>query len=317
MIGIYRIINKKNGKCYYGSSKNIEKRWKRHKTGLKHKNHHNLKLQRAWDKYGEDSFDFEVVEECELNNLLACEQKYLDLLPEYNVGIKSSGGDNLTNNPNRDEIINKMTSSIRDKYSKLTREEVMKIHSKPMESNPNWKGGVTYNYCKCGKRIVYKAKSCIKCLNREGENNPFYGKHHTEENKAYLSKINKERPVNEKCQRIVIIDDVEYSSLKEASEKTGINWGTIRFRALSKNKRFENYKFKDTEKITYTDEEQKLVFANKKIGKPVFSNNKPIIIDGVEYRTLGDASKSLGIHKSTIKMRILSKSENFSNYKYK
>ena len=37
MIGIYRIKNKINDKCYYGSSKNIEKRWKTHLNQLKNK----------------------------------------------------------------------------------------------------------------------------------------------------------------------------------------------------------------------------------------------------------------------------------------
>lgn len=34
MIGIYRIKNLINNKCYYGSSKEIEKRWSRHKNEL-------------------------------------------------------------------------------------------------------------------------------------------------------------------------------------------------------------------------------------------------------------------------------------------
>jgi predicted GIY-YIG superfamily endonuclease len=39
MIGIYRIRNIINNNCYYGSSKNINKRWKRHKWELKNKKH--------------------------------------------------------------------------------------------------------------------------------------------------------------------------------------------------------------------------------------------------------------------------------------
>jgi uncharacterized protein (UPF0333 family) len=29
------------------------------------------------------------------------------------------------------------------------------VYSKPMEKNPNWKGGKTYVYCECGKKIGY------------------------------------------------------------------------------------------------------------------------------------------------------------------
>ena len=52
MIGIYRIKNLVNEKCYYGSSKNIEKRWKTHLNQLRNKKHINSILQRAWNKYG-------------------------------------------------------------------------------------------------------------------------------------------------------------------------------------------------------------------------------------------------------------------------
>ena len=86
MIGIYRIRNIINNKCYYGSAKNIEKRWERHKNDLNKNKHHSLILQRAWNKYKESNFIFEIVEECKFNILLKTEQKYLDLNPEYNIG---------------------------------------------------------------------------------------------------------------------------------------------------------------------------------------------------------------------------------------
>ena len=84
MIGVYRIKNLINGKCYYGSSKNIEKRWSRHKRELNNNTHINCILQRAWDKYGENNFIFEIIEVCAINVLLETEQKYLDLQPDYN-----------------------------------------------------------------------------------------------------------------------------------------------------------------------------------------------------------------------------------------
>lgn len=77
--GIYKITNKANSKFYIGSSKNIENRWKEHIRVLNRKVHHSKKLQRAWDKYGEENFIFEVIEEVEdLNNLFKYEQKWFD-----------------------------------------------------------------------------------------------------------------------------------------------------------------------------------------------------------------------------------------------
>jgi hypothetical protein len=41
-------------------------------------------------------------------------------------------------------------------------------------------------------RIIQKAKSCGDCRDRNGKNNSFYGKHHTQETIKHLSKINSE-----------------------------------------------------------------------------------------------------------------------------
>jgi group I intron endonuclease len=59
--GIYRIKNTINNKSYIGSTKNITKRWSWHRLALKKGVHHASHLQRAWNKYGEDSFVFEFL----------------------------------------------------------------------------------------------------------------------------------------------------------------------------------------------------------------------------------------------------------------
>lgn len=239
MIGIYRIKNLINNKCYYGSSKNIEVRWRKHKNDLNKGKHVNKILQRAWDKYNSESFIFEVVEECAENNLLIREQEFLDLKPEYNIGIKAKGGDNLTNNPNKKDIINKITNSIIERYKLMTDEEKKEKHSKPMCKNPNWKDGISYKYCKCGLKIKPTNKTCINCRDKSGEKNPFFGKQHSEETKKKLSELRRgKKPTNMKQ---VIIDDVIYESLAEASRKTGIPSPTILWRINSKNKKYENY----------------------------------------------------------------------------
>ena len=49
--GIYKILNKIDGKFYLGSSKDIEHRWIDHIRELRKNNHHNDYLQHAWNKY--------------------------------------------------------------------------------------------------------------------------------------------------------------------------------------------------------------------------------------------------------------------------
>jgi group I intron endonuclease len=207
MIGIYRIKNLKNKKCYYGSSKNIEKRWRTHLNNLKNGKHHNIHLQRSWDKYGEHNFVFEVVEECDKNILLELEQKYLDSNPEFNIGIKSSGGDNLTKNPNKEDIIRRMTQSVRKRYELMSEDERKEKHSQPMDKNPNWKGGTSFKYCECGVKISPTNNSCINCRDKSGDKNPFFGKQHTEETKRKLSEFRKGTYNGEQNIPIIIDED--------------------------------------------------------------------------------------------------------------
>lgn len=56
--GVYIINNKLNGHNYVGSSVNIKKRFSRHKTELRQNKHPNRYLQRAWNKYEEENFEF-------------------------------------------------------------------------------------------------------------------------------------------------------------------------------------------------------------------------------------------------------------------
>jgi group I intron endonuclease len=312
MIGIYRIKNIINGKSYYGSSKNIEKRWKSHINGLNKNSHINSLLQRSWNKYGSDNFIFEVIEECEESLLLEREQHYLNFGPEYNIGLKSSGGDNITKHPNRSEIVKKITESVKKRFDSMSEDDRKKF-SKPMESNPNWRGGVSYIYCECGKRIGYGHKYCNRCTPRYGENNPFFGKTHSESTKVKSSK--RMMGVYKGDQnKPIIIDGIEYSSLGNASKQLNISSITIRWRVLSKNPKYKNYHYKGDEKIFYSKEEQKERLSEPQIGKKT-NFNKPFLIDGVEYRTLKEASEKLNIHQMTIKGRL--QSPNFNNYKYK
>jgi len=79
-MAVYQILNTSNGKRYIGSSRHLEWRWVTHKQQLKRGNHHSRHLQRAWDKYGEEPFIFEILEVVlDPSILLAREQYYLDL----------------------------------------------------------------------------------------------------------------------------------------------------------------------------------------------------------------------------------------------
>lgn len=79
MTGIYKITNKTNGKIYIGQSKDIHYRWHRHRLAAFNSNYpqYNCLLYKAMRKYGLDSFLFEVLEECDENELNSREQHYI------------------------------------------------------------------------------------------------------------------------------------------------------------------------------------------------------------------------------------------------
>ncbi|MBE2919373.1 helix-turn-helix domain-containing protein [Anoxybacillus flavithermus] len=77
--GIYKITNIKTGKIYIGSAVDLRRRFYAHLKSLRRNAHDNKYLQNAWNKYGEDSFSFDVIEIVEdKEKLLEVEQKWID-----------------------------------------------------------------------------------------------------------------------------------------------------------------------------------------------------------------------------------------------
>lgn len=86
--GIYRIRNLVNNKIYIGSSKNINHRKSAHLYDLRNQKHKNIHLQRSYNKYKEEKFLFDIIELCEIENLILKEQHYINTLkPEYNISL--------------------------------------------------------------------------------------------------------------------------------------------------------------------------------------------------------------------------------------
>lgn len=92
--GIYCIENLIDGKKYIGQSVNIKKRFHDHKYKLRKSQHINDFLQRAWNKYNEDSFKFYILEECDKNKLNELEVYYINIYNSFNNGYNLSIGGN-------------------------------------------------------------------------------------------------------------------------------------------------------------------------------------------------------------------------------
>lgn len=88
MQGIYRISCSQDARSYIGSSVDIERRWKDHKRQLNAGTHKNSKLQLDWDCYGDESFNFSVLEETD--QLVAQEQKWLNQYTDKRYNISAN-----------------------------------------------------------------------------------------------------------------------------------------------------------------------------------------------------------------------------------
>lgn len=220
--GIYRIINRLNEKSYIGSSQNISRRWYLHRAALRRNRHHSVYLQRAWNKYGEAAFEFELIRLADPSQLLIEEEKAIvEFQPEYNVG-GVSGGDLISRHPHREAICQKISLAIKKRYASMSADERDKLALRKSR-NPNWRGGRTF--CKCGARKPGSAASCQKCRDMTSSGNPFYGKTHSAESKRKMSEALKgKRPANA---RRVVIDSVSYSTQSEAARLLGVSEGTI------------------------------------------------------------------------------------------
>ena len=156
MIGIYKITNLVNNKVYIGQSKNIDYRFSLHKSYLLNNHHENIHLQRAWNRYGEENFKFEVIEECEESKLTEKEQYWID----YYGGLNSNNNYNL-----RDaSSVGKMSNISRQKMS------IAKLGTK----REKW--------------VCEKLSKSFK-----GKNSCWKGKHLSEEHKRKISESNKGR----------------------------------------------------------------------------------------------------------------------------
>jgi group I intron endonuclease len=91
-MGIYRVLNRANGKVLVGSSVNVPAMLNRHQAQLKLGMHQNRALQADWQAFGPDAFEFEVLDILEppdqpdydpADDLRALEEMWLEKLSPF------------------------------------------------------------------------------------------------------------------------------------------------------------------------------------------------------------------------------------------
>lgn len=81
--GIYKITCIPTGKVYVGSAIDLNRRWLEHRAALRCGRHWNDYFQKAWNKYGEASFHFQIIELVLSAFVIEREQYWIDRLQAF------------------------------------------------------------------------------------------------------------------------------------------------------------------------------------------------------------------------------------------
>lgn len=106
--GIYKITNKINGKMYIGQSVDIYDRWIKEKAPSAQK----YALQRAFDKYGRENFNFEIIERLKPDKLNEREIYWIAYYDTYNNGYNETLGGDTGHRYNYKEIYDLWASGV-------------------------------------------------------------------------------------------------------------------------------------------------------------------------------------------------------------
>ena len=147
--GIYKITNIIDNKFYIGSSIDIERIWYKHKKDLNNNKHHSILLQRSWNKYSEENFVFEIIEECLKEIIVEREQWYLDQTQCYDSKI----GYNIA------EFA--QSSMLGKNHSEETKEKISKNNAKYWKGKP--RSEETKEKMSKANRGKYYWNKCEKC----------------------------------------------------------------------------------------------------------------------------------------------------------
>lgn len=176
-MGVYMIKCLINGKVYIGKSNDVKRRWREHKSRLKRNNHENEKLQHDWNKYGEDNFEFKLIENYDNEEFgIELEKKYINEYKSCDLNF----GYNMTlgKGENRGEIPTEETKK------KLKGHEVSEETKKKIsESNIGNKNALGYKHTEESKKKISESHK---------------GKRLSEEHKKHLSESRKGKTLTEK-----------------------------------------------------------------------------------------------------------------------
>jgi group I intron endonuclease len=141
--GLYEIVNVVNHKRYVGSSGNIEVRWGNHYHMLCRDVHPNPYLQAAWNKYGEESFEFRIISECPEHWLVGYENVLLKAPTGHEYNIATDAEVSTRGWHPREETRAKMSANMMGNTRWVGRKHTEESKRKQSEARKQmWKDGV-------------------------------------------------------------------------------------------------------------------------------------------------------------------------------
>jgi group I intron endonuclease len=231
--GIYCIENTVNHKKYIGQSVNIYTRWKQHKNDLYNNKHRNNYLQKAWNKYGENNFNFQIIEKCDEDNLNEKEMYYINMFKtinrDYGYNLDSGGS---INRYMSDESKFKMSLAKsyvfgeKNSFYGKHHSDDTKRYLRELWNNNEWSDGV-------------RSKMIENHADVSGANNPMYGRKHTAQSKENMSKNTQKlfSSDNPNARNVYCVELNRYfGSIVEAAKCVGISRNTLSLHLNGKSK---------------------------------------------------------------------------------
>ena len=257
--GVYILKDVKTGQFYVGSSNDVHKRVTSHFANLRRNKHHSVKLLNVWNKG--NGLSVTIFPTSTREEAYELEQDFIDrfigseLMLNVCLGVR--GGDNLTMNPNREDIVRRIKNSVVERMSVLSSYDKKLLFSKPGSKNGMY--GKTHSeearkkmsevnkgnkYCLGLKRSEdQRRKMSELAKKRVGSLNPFFGRSHSEKTKKILAEKNKGTlPPN--CKKVSVKGEV-FISAKEASRKLGICASLLTYRVRSGKQKYSDYFYID------------------------------------------------------------------------
>ena len=218
LIGIYKIINPKN-KIYIGQSVNIEKRFTTYKS-LSCKGQ--IKIYNSLNKYGVENHIFEIIEECDINDLNIRERYWQDY---YDVLNQEKGLNCILNES--DKLLKILSLDTKNKISESHKGKIISEETKLKISNSTKGRILTKEHCE----KISKSNKGKKCPWNTGRPT-------TEEAKLKISLANKGKKRSEiVLEKMKIMAQLgnNSNSKKVICTKTDKIWDSITECALENN----------------------------------------------------------------------------------